>query len=255
MRSVRAILIVGVLAVHIASAQAPPSFEVASIKQVAWESYDEKHQGIKVDGQIADFGNMSLADLAAYGFHAKTFQISAPKEMTARFNILAKMPDGAKPDQAPDMVVQLLVERFQMKFHKEDKEFPVYALIVGPKGAKLTPAPPDFNHADSPQLYAWTMDLYAQAISRHFDKPVINETGLPGKYLIGRVPFVTPQMRQSLARYLSTGDGASPAEAASEPPGSVITPILSNLGLKAVPVKRPLPAIVIDRIDIGGIRE
>lgn len=252
MRSVPAILIAGALAVQAASAQGARSFEVASIKPVAADSNDPMHDGPKIDGQIAEFGHMSLTDLAAYAFHVNRFQITGPKGMGASFNILAKLPEGTTRDQVPDMLVQLLVERFQMKFHKESKEFPVYALMVGPKGAKLTPEPADFSGTDPSKGLAWTMDLYARAISHHFDRPVVNETGLPGKYILTstQVPYVTPQLREALARYQATGDITAPPAAASEPPGSAIIPILTSLGLKAEACKRQLPAIVIDRIEL-----
>jgi uncharacterized protein (TIGR03435 family) len=257
MQSVREVLIVGVFAVAVASAQEARSFEVASIKPVAWNNYDEKHQGIKVDGQIADFGNVSLTDLVAYAFGVKNFQIIGPQGMGARFDILAKVPDGTAPGQVPEMTAQLLFDRFQMKFHKDNKEFSVYALIVGPKGAKLTPAPPDFKLADNPQQIALTMDRYTAAIARHFDKPVINETGLQGQYLILRkqLPFVTPQLQEAMARYKATGEFGGPSVSTSEPPGSVIIPILSDLGLKAEPRKRQLPVIVIDRIDFNATEQ
>lgn len=257
MRSIRADLVVGLLAAYAASAQDSRSFEVASIKPVAWDSYDERHQGIKLDGQIAEFGNMSLTDLVAYAFQVHNFQIMGPQTIGARFTILAKIPEGAMPDQVPDMTAQLLRERFHLKSHQENKEFSVYALIVGPKGAKLNPCPPDFKLADSPQSLVLTMDRYAEAIAHHFDKPLVNETGLPGKYLFkrGQLPYITPQLKEALARYLSNGQPGGQPGAASEPTGLMITPILSELGLKAEPRTRQLPVIVIDRIDAAATEQ
>ena len=255
MRLIGAVLIVGVLAVPASPAQDARSFEVASIKPVPADSYDLTPQVIKVNGQTADFPDMSVTDLVAYAFHVEKFQIIGPNWMGSRFNILAKLPDGATPGQVPDLMAQLLAERFQMKFHKESKEFPVYALVVGPKGAKLTPAPPDYQPTGS-QPMAMTMDRYARAISRNFDKPLINQTGLPGEYLIARrqMPVGMAQLGEAIRQYKATGVIAPPS-AASDPTGSAITPILTELGLKAESRKRQLPVIVIDRIDVKAVEQ
>jgi uncharacterized protein (TIGR03435 family) len=59
---------------------------------------------------------------------------------TERFNILAKMPEGATKDQVPAMLKFLLAERFKLAIHKENREHPVYALIIGKNGPKLEAA-------------------------------------------------------------------------------------------------------------------
>ena len=41
------------------------------------------------------------------------------------------------------MLQALLVERFQLKVHRETKDLPVYVLGVGKNGAKLTESPVD----------------------------------------------------------------------------------------------------------------
>jgi uncharacterized protein (TIGR03435 family) len=46
-------------------------------------------------------------------------------------------------DRLPLLVQSLLVERFKLAFHREQKEQAVFALIVGKNGPKLQPSPPD----------------------------------------------------------------------------------------------------------------
>jgi len=65
-----------------------------------------------------------------------------------RFEIRAKMPDNS-PDytfrqylngQTPQlqlMLQALLVERFNLKVHRENKQLPAYALVIGKNGSKL----------------------------------------------------------------------------------------------------------------------
>ena len=49
---------------------------------------------------------------------------------STRFNIVAKVPSGATKDDVPIMLQNLLKERFQLAFHRESKELPVYALVT-----------------------------------------------------------------------------------------------------------------------------
>ncbi len=192
MRSVEAVLIAAVLAVQVGSAQGGPSFEVASIKPIAPGAFDMQHLAIKIDGQIAEFGDRPLRELIAYAFQVHTFQVIGPEGLGKSFTVQAKMPAGATTKQVPDMLAQLIVERFQMKFHKEDREFSVYDMVVDAKGLKATPVPPDSKPTDHPRQLMVTMDLFAEHVAFELMEPVVNETGLQGKYL-----FPGPMLQNS----------------------------------------------------------
>jgi uncharacterized protein (TIGR03435 family) len=59
-----------------------------------------------------------------------------------RFNVDAKAEDPAKTTEAQllQMLQALLVERFQLKFHREDRDMPGFELVVGKNGLKLQEA-------------------------------------------------------------------------------------------------------------------
>ncbi len=128
-------------------AQTPAAaFEVASIKPAppiasitpAMIQSGKLRLGVSVVGARVDIGYMSLADLIRTAYDVKPHQISGPDWMAAeRFNITAKLPDGATKDQVNVMLQALLAERFKLTVHHEMKERPVYALIVGKGGSKL----------------------------------------------------------------------------------------------------------------------
>ena len=127
-----------------------PSFEVASIKPAetitpAMVAAGKLHVGMAVDGARVDIGYLSLADLIPLAFKLKTYQISGPDWMRGgqRFDILAKLPEGSSKDQVPEMLQSLLAERFQLKFHRETRDLPIYALVVSKDGHKLKESPPD----------------------------------------------------------------------------------------------------------------
>ena len=134
--------------------QAGPAFEVASVKPAAPLDRAQIvagkiHLGMNVDGARVDIGNMPLAELIRTAYRVKPYQIAGPDWMkTERFDILAKLPDGTSQDQVPDMLQKLLAERFQLAIHRESKEQPVYALVVGRNGLKLKESPPEAGAAE-----------------------------------------------------------------------------------------------------------
>jgi uncharacterized protein (TIGR03435 family) len=144
------ILLMPALAFGQASA-APLSFEVASIKPAetitpAMVASGKLHVGMSVQGTRVDIGYLSLAELIPIAFKLKPYQVSGPDWMSAqRFDILARMPEGATKEQMPEMLQALLAERFQLKVHRENRDHAVYALVVGKGGSKLKESPADID--------------------------------------------------------------------------------------------------------------
>lgn len=56
---------------------------------------------------------------------------------TTRFDILAKMPEGASKDDAPAMLQTLLKDRLKLIAHRATEEQPVLALVNGKNGRSL----------------------------------------------------------------------------------------------------------------------
>ena len=127
---------------------AAPAFEVASIKAVdmpgpAQAASGKIHVGMKIDAARVDIGLFSLTDLICKAYDVKKFQVSGPDWLgTQRFDVIAKMPEGATKDQVPQMLQTLLAERFKLIIHKEKKDQSVYALVVAKGGAKMKEAAP-----------------------------------------------------------------------------------------------------------------
>jgi uncharacterized protein (TIGR03435 family) len=70
-------------------------------------------------------------------------QISGPDLATAqrnRFDIVATVPAGASKEQASEMLLNLLKDRFHLTYHKDKKEFDLYTLVVAKGGSKLKDA-------------------------------------------------------------------------------------------------------------------
>jgi uncharacterized protein (TIGR03435 family) len=135
-------------------AAAPLTFEVASVKTVgplnmaAMQAGKMPRIGMKIDGAMVDIASFTLKDLIRTAYDVKDYQISGPdwigSPMTApRFNIQAKLPDGATEKDVPKMLQALLADRFKLVVHKDDKDHSVYALVIAKSGLKLKEAEPE----------------------------------------------------------------------------------------------------------------
>jgi uncharacterized protein (TIGR03435 family) len=142
-------------AATVSSEPAPPAkleFDVASVRpsapldmaklQAQMAAGKMPRMGVHVDGLLAEYNYLSLKDLIAAAYKVKDYQITGPDWMgTQRFDISARMPEGSTKDDAPKMLQALLADRFKVVIHRETKEHPVLALVVGKDGPKLKESP------------------------------------------------------------------------------------------------------------------
>src|SRR5690242_13058881 len=116
---------------------ARPEFEVASIKPSPAQMPNQAAIGLHIDGSQVRMAYLPLRDYLAMAYHVRVNQIVGPDWMTTeRFDIAAKLPEGGKADQIREMLQTLLEQRFQMKVRRDQKEFPVYGLVVAKGGLK-----------------------------------------------------------------------------------------------------------------------
>ena len=143
-----------------------------------------------------------------------------------------------------------LTERFHLKYHKETREQPVFALVVGKSGPKMKVVPETTGPGDrafrvtrsSVSGKQVSMDSLAQGLTRPTGRTVMNKTGLKGLFEVNLE--WTPDPGQ--------GFGAPPdaPPAANDVPGpSIFSAIQEQLGLKLESEKAAVEQIVIDSID------
>jgi uncharacterized protein (TIGR03435 family) len=96
---------------------------------------------------------VTLRDLFCLAYNVKSYQVTAPDWIASqRFDIIAKLPEGASKEDVPKMLQALLEDRFKLALHRESKDHPVLALVVGPGGPKMKKSPeaPKPIDADAP---------------------------------------------------------------------------------------------------------
>jgi uncharacterized protein (TIGR03435 family) len=120
-----------------------PEFEVASVKPAAPPTEGRFRVGMSGGPGSADPGqltytNVTLKNVLMNAYGVKGYQISGPSWLDSeRYDIAAKIPKGATKEQFMLMLQNLLAERFKLTLHREKKDLPMYALVVGKSGPKM----------------------------------------------------------------------------------------------------------------------
>ncbi len=89
-----------------------------------------------------DYKSMTVERLLSIAFAVRGDEVFRARldELSTRFDISALMPAGADRSRIPWMVKNLLVDRFALLYHMEQRVLPSYTLRLGPKGTKLVDA-------------------------------------------------------------------------------------------------------------------
>jgi uncharacterized protein (TIGR03435 family) len=140
---------------HGQSADAKPSFEVASIKPAPPPDGHGMRVGMHggpgtPDPERVTFENFTLSALIGTAYDVKWYQMPGADPNADRFEVTATMAPGTTKDQFRLMLQNLLAERFKLAVHKEMREIPIYALTVAKGGPKLkkAAADPDDNEPE-----------------------------------------------------------------------------------------------------------
>jgi uncharacterized protein (TIGR03435 family) len=91
-----------------------------------------------------------LKNIIEWAFDIRT-EFSVPDwagEAGERYNIEAKASGPVSEAQCRLMTQTLLEDRFQLKSHRENREMPVFDLVAGKGGSKLSPVKPDAPPGD-----------------------------------------------------------------------------------------------------------
>ena len=236
---------------------APPAFEVASVRPAAPCCAPGQWRESTAGQDRIDFRYVTLRYCIAFAYRMKEYQVTGPGWLgETHYDIVAKAPAGTQHDQLPDMVRQLLAERFKLEVHHETREFSVYVIAVGKNGPKLKESPTEAGGTEGAaigmsmtsaglgriEVRHGNMTSLANTLARVMRRPVVDMTGLTARYDFD-------------LEYVQEESGVAMAGAAGHPPASSpefgvsLFNSMQQLGLKLEARKPALDAIVVDRAE------
>ena len=129
---------VAVSAQVLQSADQEPVFEVASIKA---NKTDARGGSLVMPPGRFAATNIPLKVLITNAYQLSFFQVVGGPDWvsTDRFDIAAKVPDGAPPEQTRAMLRTLLKDRFKLAVHMETRDTPIFALVKARADNRLGP--------------------------------------------------------------------------------------------------------------------
>jgi uncharacterized protein (TIGR03435 family) len=219
------LLIVGVLLLVFAGRIAPsqasqsqpaashrdlPRFEVATIKPIDTRAGAMHQSGADVypGGRIV-LPTVDLKSLISTAFDLAGWQLSDGEEWMGKeqYDVVAKAPEDSKPydlrhtwfriedPRLRQMLQALLIDRFQLKVHRETRTGQVYLLVKSGKAIPVkptdTPSAPRASEGfgsvgvagDTWVMYNTSMRQLANFVGDFYlNRPVLDQTGLSGSY-------------------------------------------------------------------------
>jgi uncharacterized protein (TIGR03435 family) len=231
------------------ASNAPKTFAVATIKPSAPDAV----LLTQIRGNRFVTVGTTFVDVFKYAFNVHPEQVmGGPGWLrTEKFDVLADPETEKRPssDQMKAMVQQLLVERFHLVMHQEQKNLPVYGLVKTADTPKLTKSTADpsgipvvgYNPSGELQVGNATMANFATFLQRFvLDRPAVDQTGIAGRFDL--------VLRWTPDNFRAGGKPGDSQEDASAPP-SLFTAMKEQLGLKLQPTKAATDVFLIDRVE------
>jgi len=225
-------------------AQAPPAFEVVSIKPLAPDAPFPTARPVRTAGRI-QYPRISLSLLILQAYDVRPYQIDGPSwMMTQMYEFSAKIPEGVATDQIPLMLQGMLRDRFGLRTRWESKEQAVFALVVGKNRPKLKESSPEtretsqflmLGHLETKHA---NISKFAMMLAGILGRPVLDNTGIEGYFDI--VLDVDPADL--------VGPLFEPAKGLTSKNPSIFA-ALQEMGFKLESRKAPINHIVIDHVE------
>jgi uncharacterized protein (TIGR03435 family) len=186
-----ALILSSIQGVHL-QASSPPSFVIATVKPVPDADPNTGNWSYPGIGRFTGT-HVSLAVLIQLAYDVTDAQIANKPGWleTTAYDVVAKPEAGIKlsREELKPRLQNLLEERFHLKVHTEIRPVRGYALVIGKGGPRLNPTqhenfPGDFVDVSSGHMNGahWSMQQLAKYLARPAGFPVVDQTGITGRY-------------------------------------------------------------------------
>ena len=227
-------------------AQTPkPTFEVASVKRNTSGSGGWSAGMQKGGAYVAT--NVPLVRIVAAAYDRALYRVMGGPGWIrdARFDVNAKAAGDVPNEQLQLMLQSLLEDRFKLRVRTDQREMPIYSLMVERSDGRLGPGLQRVNDCAEPRSRNLTaavpaaannargcgpMSLIASLASNQLAAPVVNNTGVTGTF--------------AYSLYFSGDLLATNQDVPSFP-----TAIREQFGLKVEPTRGPVDVLVIDSVE------
>ncbi len=225
--------------------EANPDWEVATVK--ASNPSDTRGQHINFRGRHVMLLDTTVEQFLLLGYGLQQSQLAGVPgwAKTERWDVDGVPDVQGQPNwpQTQLLIQKILAERFHLQLHHEQRDLPVFALTVSKSGSRMTPDTSDPNgwldqqngesngrHVEN--LKNASMADLATILQFHVDRPIVNQTGLKGRYDL---------------KLQWTLDDAK--EAAPDAPPGLFTALQDQVGLKLERVKAPADVLVVTAVE------
>lgn len=264
-RMLRSAIAVAMLMTSAAAQPSKPAFEVASIRK---RVDTQPGPSMVVRGapapQSALFtrSGTSVASLVQFAFDLQLYQLAGGPDWirTERFDISARSADVPTAPQLRLMVQSLLEDRFRLTAHREQRQMPIYSLVLAREDGRLgpglrksaaedcmapntVPRPSNVPSGASTVTGCGSMSAFALGAARNVAAPVVDKTGLTGSWDYGYY------FADDGSQLVALGLPRTPERLAVDPAAPAFgTALEEQLGLRLRATRGPVEVLVIDSV-------
>jgi uncharacterized protein (TIGR03435 family) len=225
-----------------------PAFEIADVHASTKTLHPSTTGGFRAGRYELRMATMSQLIAAAYGVEQDKVAGGPNWLDLDRFDVIAKAPPGASPQDLKLMLQSLLAGRFQLLVHSDNRPMPAFVLSLGtgrpklkrsdgsgPPGCQRQPqasgVPTNSISCRGLTMEAFTAQLRVMA-GDYLESPVLDGTKLEGAWDFD----LKWTSRDALAAAGSSGT-------------TIFDAVDSQLGLKLEPKQVSAPVVVVDRVN------
>jgi uncharacterized protein (TIGR03435 family) len=229
----------------------PLAYDVVTVKENKSQSYMTMLQDDQ--GDILKVTNANLMTMVEDAFHLHEYLIEGMPAWgkSQHWDVQGKILDATQEkikaltmEQRRAMFLVVLQQRFGLKTHWVTRDKPEYELVVAKGGSKLkesteTQTSSGLNWTDLNATHITTDDL-AGSLAFIQQRPVLNRTGLTGRYDV--------KLKWSVEGQSLNGAPAQEEETAP----SMFTAVKETLGLELKPTHGAVQVLVVDAAEEPG---